>query len=31
MDDNKEFLEYIPLTCDIEYTDTNWGDKLNYE
>ncbi len=31
MEDVKDKIPYIPIICDIEYTDTNWGEKQDYE
>jgi DNA polymerase-1 len=31
LDDNRDKVKYIPMVCDVEFTDTNWADKEDLE
>lgn len=31
LEDCREYSRYIPMTCDIEYTSTNWAHKEEYD
>lgn len=31
MDNNREYIDTLPMTCDVEWTKTNWAEKVDYD